>query len=195
MKYIPLFGEDAKNRDFTGTHWNKKFIRAIQSILNVTKGIVAPATKIDKQTTTSFFHRAFGKDINEFFEILYMPENYIVYRSVFEQKLGYTSKWREEFYNVLSDEEREEAKIIIEKNDFTLIEEKTENLRIQHFLRHYSINANTFSIKDPQYKKTKKLHDNLIKNDKFIELTLTYDFESEKPKSKRKKNLKKKVLS
>ncbi len=45
MKYIPLFGEEAKHREYTGKHWNKKFIRAIQSVLNVTKGIVAPATK------------------------------------------------------------------------------------------------------------------------------------------------------
>ena len=54
---------------------------AVQSILNVTKGIVAPATKNEK---TSFFHKAFGKDLNEFFELLYMPETYIVYRSIFE---------------------------------------------------------------------------------------------------------------
>ena len=42
MKYIPLFGEEAKGREYVGRKWNKKFIRAIQSILNVTKGIVAP---------------------------------------------------------------------------------------------------------------------------------------------------------
>jgi hypothetical protein len=72
MKYIPLFGEEAKHREYTGKHWNKKFIRAVQSVLNVTKGIVAPATKNDK---TSFFHKAFGNNIEEFYEILYMPEH------------------------------------------------------------------------------------------------------------------------
>ena len=41
MKYIPLFGEDSKERKYIGKHWNKKFIRANQIILNVTKGIVA----------------------------------------------------------------------------------------------------------------------------------------------------------
>ena len=82
MKYIPLFGEDAKHREYTGKHWNKKFIRAVQSVLNVTKGIVAPASK---KGQTSFFHKAFGKNIEEYFEILYMPETYIIYRNVFEK--------------------------------------------------------------------------------------------------------------
>ena len=37
MKYIPLFGEEAKDRKYLGKHWNKHFIRNIQIILNVTK--------------------------------------------------------------------------------------------------------------------------------------------------------------
>lgn len=48
MKYIPLTGEESKHRSFTGKHWNKKFVRAIQSILNVTKGIVAPSHRNKK---------------------------------------------------------------------------------------------------------------------------------------------------
>ncbi len=36
MKYIPLYGEDATNRKFLGTHWNRKYIRSIQCILNAT---------------------------------------------------------------------------------------------------------------------------------------------------------------
>lgn len=186
MKYIPLFGEDAKHRDYTGKHWNKKFIRAIQSILNVTKGIVAPATKNDR---TSFFHKAFGNDINEFFELLYMPETYIVYRSVFETELGYTAIWKNEFNNVLTAEEREEAKLIIKANDFNFIDELTTNERIRHFLRHYTINRGNILTNDPQYKKVKKQYDKLIKEDKFIDLTLTYDFESEQPSPKRKGKL------
>src|SRR6185369_1547995 len=52
MKYIPLFGEEAKHRRYIGPHWNKKFIRSIQCILNATKGIVAPGY--------DFFYMAFG---------------------------------------------------------------------------------------------------------------------------------------
>lgn len=188
MKYIPLFGEDAKHREFTGKHWNKKFIRAIQSILNVTKGIVAPATKNDK---TSFFHKAFGNDINEFFELLYMPESYIVYRSVFERDLGYTEIWKDEFNNMLNDSERQEAKAIIETNDFRYVEEFTTNDKIRHFLRHYRINRGNIGKDDPEYRKIKKQYDKLIKEDKSIDLTLTYDFESEQPKIPKKKSLNK----
>lgn len=174
MKYIPLFGEDAKHRDYTGKFWNKKFIRAIQSILNVSKGIVAPASKNDN---TSFFHKAFGNNLEEFFELLYMPETYIIYRSIFENDLGYTSIWKDEFNNHLSEDEREEAKRIIESNDFNYIEEITTNKKVRQFLRHYTINRNNLLNNDPDYKKTKQKYDKLIKDDSFINLTLTYDFE------------------
>lgn len=183
MKYIPLFGEDAKHREYTGKHWNKKFIRAIQSILNVSKGIVAPASAVG---TTSFFHKAFGKNIDEFFELLYMPETYIIYRSVFEDNLGYTTIWRNEFNNVLTNDERNIAKKIIEGNEFNFIDEYTTNERVRHFLRHYKVQRAEIGKDDPNYKRVKREYDKLIKNDKFIELTLTYDFEEEIPVKKRK---------
>lgn len=187
MKYIPLFGEEAKHREFTGKHWNKKFVRAVQSVLNVTKGIVAPATKHDK---TSFFHKAFGNDLKEFYEILYMPETYIVYRSVFEKKLGYTDIWKKEYNAIKQSNEWEEAKAIIETSKFTDIEEKTTNPAIREFLRHYQIQRNTLKNEDEHYKELKKQFDKLIKSDRFIDLTLTYDFDEEQPKVKQKKKLK-----
>lgn len=174
MKYIPLFGEDAKHRDYTGKFWNKKFIRSIQSILNVSKGIVAPASRNDN---TSFFHKAFGKNLDEFFQLLYMPETYIIYRNIFENDLGYTSIWKDEFNNYLSEDEREEAKKIIESNDFNYIGEITTNKKVRHFLRHYTINRANLLNNDPEYKTTKQKYDKLIKEESFINLTLTYDFE------------------
>jgi hypothetical protein len=141
MKYIPLFGEDAKHREYTGKHWNRKFIRAIQSILNVTKGIVAPASK---NGNTSFFHKAFGSNIDEFYSILYMPESYIVYRSVFENKLGYTQIWRNEYNLIRKTKNWDEARDIILSNDFTDLELKTSNPSILQFLRHYKFNVVQF---------------------------------------------------
>lgn len=185
MKYIPLFGEDAKHREYTGKHWNKKFIRAVQSVLNVTKGIVAPASK---KGQTSFFHKAFGKNIEEYFEILYMPETYIIYRNVFEKTLGYTNIWREEYQSIKKSENWEEAKEIIESNDFTNIEEKTVNPIIREFLRHYQIQRSNLKNEDVEYKELKKDYDRLIKSDRFINLTLTYDFEELTPVIKKKYN-------
>ena len=41
MKYHPINDpEFFMNRDFIGKHWNRKFIRAIQAVLNSTKGKV-----------------------------------------------------------------------------------------------------------------------------------------------------------
>ena len=196
MKYIPLFGEDAKHREYTGKHWNKKFIRAVQSVLNVTKGIVAPATRNDK---TSFFHKAFGENIEEFKKLLYMPETYIVYRSVFEKEdrehLGYTKYWSKEYDIISKSNYWEEAKAIIETNDFSNIEEKTTTPIVREFLRHYRIQRSTLKNEDQGYKALKKQYDKLIKSDRFIDLTLTYDFEEEQPIIKSKKKRKELALS
>lgn len=172
MKYIPLFGEEAKSRTFIGKKWNKKFIRAIQSVLNVTKGIVAPGR--------SFFEKAFGKDINQFHEILYMPETYIVYRYFFED-LGLTDMWRK-IFNSLTTKEREIVLPIIESNDFSKVHEITNSKKLLELFRHYKIRKEDVGEKDINYKQIKSEFRNLIKKDQFIDLTLTYDFEEEKPR-------------
>lgn len=170
-------GEEAKHRRHTGKHWNKKFIRAIQSILNVTKGIVAPSHKGEK---SSFFREAFGKDLTEFFEILYMPETYIIYRHLFRFDLNYTQVWENE-YRSLSDIDRKTAQAIIESNDFTEnnIEQNTPSPQVKHFLRHYTVSRDDIVQSDGEYQKLKTKFDKLIKEDQFINLTLTYDFEED----------------
>lgn len=80
MKYHPINDPDFfMNRDYVGEHWNRKFIRAIQAILNSTKG------KIGKGV--SFFEEAFGKDIDEFNKLLWMPETFIIYRRKYDENL------------------------------------------------------------------------------------------------------------
>lgn len=168
MKYIPLFGEDAKHREYVGKHWNKKYIRAIQSILNVTKGIVADGR--------SFFERAFGKTLEEFNELLYMPETYIIYRSVFEEA-GLTQIWRNEFRAIKDSHLWEEAKEIIDRSDFKNIENRTKNPDILAFLNHYTISRGDVQKKDMEIERIRRQFNQLIKKDRFVELTLTYDFE------------------
>jgi hypothetical protein len=179
MKYIPLFGEDAKHRDYIGKKWNRKFIRAIQSILNVTKGIVAPGN--------SFFEKAFGRSLQEFYEILHMPEEYIIYRYFFEGN-GFTKAWRNT-YNQLDSDERVTAEEIIRSNNFADYDTKTNNLKILALLRHYTIKkeqVGKIQLKDVQFKATKRQFDKLIKNDISLNLTITYDFESEMAGKKHK---------
>lgn len=82
MKYHPLRKTDdmeqdfSHNRDYIGKHWNRKYIRVIQAILNSTKGKVGRGR--------AFFHKAFGKNIEEYKKLLEMPETFIVYRFFFE---------------------------------------------------------------------------------------------------------------
>ena len=54
MKYHPISDpEYFKNRDYLGEHWNRKFIRAVQAVLNSTKGKIGNGVE--------FFEEAFGR--------------------------------------------------------------------------------------------------------------------------------------
>jgi len=170
MKYIPLFGEEAKHRRFIGEHWNRKFIRAVQCILNATKGIVAPGYE--------FFFMAFGQDLDSFMELLYMPEPYIINRNYFE-KNGMTQRWREDF-NSLEELEKIRAKEIIKTNDFQNIYSLTDNNKILRLLSHYSLHKEDKRVIDGEVKKLRNKFNRLIKKDVFVNLTLTHDFDSKK---------------
>ncbi len=82
MKFHPIRKTDemdedySHNRDYIGIHWNRKYIRAIQAILNSTKGKIGRGTE--------FFHKAFGNNIDEYKMLLEMPETMIIYRFFFE---------------------------------------------------------------------------------------------------------------
>lgn len=141
MKYHPI--EDPKyfsNRDYIGKHWNRKFIRTIQAILNSTKGKVGRGKQ--------FFYKAFGKNEEEFYKLLYMPEAMIIYRLYFE-KLGMTSQWWDDFKN-LTKLEKQIAKPIIEQNVFTNIEELTDNNNVLHVLQYYQISRKSVEEKIKQ---------------------------------------------
>ena len=134
MKYIPIFGEKSKNREYIGTHWNRKFIRAIQAVLNATKG------KIGKGI--SYFNFAFGENLEEFNKILYMPEAFIIYRLHYE-KNGLTEKWWQDF-NKLSNNDKKIAYPIIESNQFSNIDIKKYNHQIKKVLSYYLITRDDY---------------------------------------------------
>ena len=127
MKYHPIRDEHSHDRDYIGEHWNRKYIRAIQAILNATKGKIGRGV--------SFFEKAFGRNEEEYMELLIMPETFLLFRFFFEH-LGYTQQWREAM-SELTDAEREELYPIIFKNDFNHIDELTENEKFRHILKFY----------------------------------------------------------
>lgn len=128
MKYASIQHTD---RNYIGKHWNKKYLRALNIILNVTSGVVAKEE--------DFFLRAFGNNENEFIEILTMPDAFVRYRDFFEQA-GLTRLWKDA-YKKLSDQEKINLIAILEK-----IPDNPEILRgyygetIDEILFYYSIN-------------------------------------------------------
>lgn len=127
MKYIPV--TDKNRRDYVGEHWNKKYIRAIQSILNVTKGSVSPGE--------SFFYKAFGKTIDDFYKIMLMPESYIIQRFASEDA-GLTAMWWNE-YTTLPDEVKDNVDKVIQSNKFHADQDRMFLIgeTAMNFLRHY----------------------------------------------------------
>lgn len=117
MKYHPLLGENSHNRDYIGKHWNRKYIRSVQAILNSTKGSLGRGL--------SYFYKAFGKNKEEFHLLLDMPDTYIIYRYFFEwlAEKGHpfsTHNW-EETYKSLSPATKKEFLSIIHGPTFTSV--------------------------------------------------------------------------
>jgi len=124
MKYIPVTETDRRN--FVGKHWTWKMIRGVQCILNATHGVVS--------TRLEFFKKAFGKDAEEFFKIINMPEKYILYRLKHEDNGA--SEWHKSF-DLLSKKERQQFISLIAKDRYDQIE-PTGNSNIDQLIPHYA---------------------------------------------------------
>lgn len=103
MKYSPISETD---RTYIGVNWCKKSIRAISAILQVTKGVVAAGS--------DFFYKAFGNNLEEFFELLAMPRELIMFRSHFEGN-GTTDNWRK-LYHALTDDQKDQLMELVSLN-------------------------------------------------------------------------------
>jgi len=107
MKYHPIADPQwFSNRDFIGEHWSRKSIRTVQAVLNSTHG------KIGKGRT--FFFKAFGRNQEEFSDLIMMPEAFIIKRWDAEIA-GLTDKWRNA-YKQLEGENKHIAEAIINTN-------------------------------------------------------------------------------
>ncbi|MBQ7705155.1 MAG: hypothetical protein IJT73_07005 [Selenomonadaceae bacterium] len=129
MKYHPIKDPQYfRNRDYLGEHWNKKFIRAIQAIINATKGKIGRGR--------SFFEKAFGKNLDEFDDLLWMPEAMIIYRKKHE---NLAEEWRKNFH-ALNETELAEAKKIVAQNKFSDADiSQAESEKVQQILKFYQV--------------------------------------------------------
>jgi hypothetical protein len=131
MKYNPINDDEGffKNRNYLGEHWNRKFIRAIQIILNSTKGKVGNGR--------SFFEEAFGGNEEEYFDLLYMPDEYILYRFHFKGT-GHTNEWRKNFHS-LTEEEKIFILPLIEEHDYKNLDFSKFSHRLKELMEHYLV--------------------------------------------------------
>jgi hypothetical protein len=102
MRFAPL---DQVDRRHVGPLWTAREIRGLQCILNVTRGLVSH--RMD------FFLRAFGGSPEEFLEIIWMPDRYILYRNTYEES---AKQWRSAFRR-LSKSQLIEFRDIVGPND------------------------------------------------------------------------------
>ena len=128
MKYSPI---DRTDRSYIGVNWTKKSIRAISAILQVTKGVVAAGS--------DFFYKAFGNTLEEYFELLAMPRELIMFRHHFEEN-GTTAAWKKQ-YQAMSDEQKKE---LMEFTSHTVAELKQTPCpeQFQEILPYYLIKYN-----------------------------------------------------
>jgi hypothetical protein len=137
MKYHPIFGDYHLNRDYLGPHWNRKFIRAVQTILNATKGSIGKGR--------SYFYKAFGKDEEEYLRLLYMPDTFILFRFFFEKE-GLTNEWWDSFNNI------------------SLL---TDNENIHKVLKYYTYSREYIRNSNSDIAKLKQIFDKLEKVEKY----------------------------
>lgn len=132
MKYIPI---DNKDRKYTGRHWNLRYLRGIQCILQATHGVVSPRRE--------FFHAAFGENVEEFRKLLLMPDNYIIFRE--NHKNNGAADWAK-IYDSLSNEQQDEFHNIVFENQFNngLLSKYS---KINILLAHYKVPKQQVSLK------------------------------------------------
>lgn len=129
MKFHPINDpEFFKNRDYIGRYWNRKFIRAIQAVLNSTKG------KVGKGKT--FFEEAFGADEQRFWTILWMPETFIIYRFMFKDNLA--KEWEDKFWSLPHDKLKIVQEIVA-INQFGKLEMTQYDEQVRDVLAYYRI--------------------------------------------------------
>ena len=131
MRYSPIWDDNGyhHNRKYVGKHWNRKFIRAIQCVLNATKGKVG--------YKKDFFEAAFGKSEEDFFQILWLPEEYILNREKSIES-GLVDSWRKLFYS-LSKDEYNEIKDDIENNELKTSHKQYSSRKLNLLKEHYQL--------------------------------------------------------
>lgn len=126
MKYHPIDDpEYFNNRDYIGKYWNRKFIRAIQNFLICTAGKIGRGRK--------YFNYAFGQNVEEFTELLWMPEAFLRNREYYAAQID---DWRARLSN-LNGNDRSIAEEYIKTNNMKLMREADVPDSVRQVLYYY----------------------------------------------------------
>jgi len=146
MKYHPIMDEKwFSNRDYIGPEWSRKAIRTVQSVLNSTHGKIGRGRE--------FFFKAFGRNEDEFADLLRMPEAFIIKRWDAEL-LGLTDKWRKA-YRGLSEAERAIVDKIVDTNIVEEAASDGQSAAIRRTLGYYLISRDNIKCSDAAAKASK----------------------------------------
>jgi hypothetical protein len=94
MRYSPV---NDVTRRFVSSGWMWRYLRGMQCVLLATHGLVSPRLE--------FFEAAFGRNAEEFLEILSMPDRYIIYRRKYERCEA--TSWKRLFRRLSPDQRNE----------------------------------------------------------------------------------------
>ena len=140
MRYIPLNSKNRNKVDTGNIYWNKRYLRAMQVILNVTKGPVMPGAE--------FFYQAYGENAEEFKMILAMPDSFIRNRLVDNwrekktkrsRQMPYVNQWIDAYKKLNKSEKEELINILSTDNKLKIIEEhkKYSNKSLKKLLKYH----------------------------------------------------------
>lgn len=139
MRYAPI---NKKNRSYIGRYWNKKYLSAVNVIINVTNGIVAKEK--------DFFLEAFGSNIAEFLEILSMPGELIRFRLFFKAN-GLIDYWKTLFRSLSEEEKTHLLDVLCEHKLSESIRTDEHPKRVKKMLVLYTLNKSQFDRGEKSY--------------------------------------------
>jgi hypothetical protein len=139
MKYAPI---NEKDRSYIGKFWNRKYLSAINVIINVTNGIVAKER--------DFFTAAFGSNIEEFLEILNMPDEFIRFRFFFKDN-GLLDYWKALFRSLAKEEKVYLLDMLCKHKEDEAIASQEHPKKVKKILVLYNLNKSQFDKGEKSY--------------------------------------------
>jgi len=136
MKYAPI---NEKDRSYIGKYWNRKYLGAINVIINVTNGVVAKEK--------DFFFEAFGSSVAEFLEILIMPDEFIRFRFFFKEN-GLIDYWKTLFHSLSKAGKKRLLDVLCEYKTNKSTMTKKHPRQVKKILVLYTINKSQFDRGD-----------------------------------------------